>query len=211
MGPLCHNWSMSELAELWKEALPEIRNGVTGTGVWNALNACKPLVVEDGVLVIGVDPKDRQLMGHLGGAAVRRAIESEMNARLKQKISVRVIDGVAQSDWERMKRRDEEAHRLQTAARAKMRAEATARSTWDTVYEQLGRAFAAVPNKALPHNRAKFLIDAIEIVVEARQNITDTDELTERNFARCIERVAQYSEASPTLVALEVLRQTGEV
>ena len=63
---------MSNVVELWKEALPEIRDGVTGVGVWTALNACKPIVLEDGTLVLALGHDDSELIGQvLLGTAMR--------------------------------------------------------------------------------------------------------------------------------------------
>ena len=203
--------SMSKMLEMWKEALPEIRNAVTGKNIWSALNSCRPVAIEDGTLVIGLDLKDRELLGHLDASSVRRVIETEMSSRMGSPLTVRIIDGITDADWARHKRRDQEAERLREEARVKMRAEQSARSTWDTVYEQLARTFAAVTNKALPQNRARFLDEAIKVVAEARRDITDRDDLSERNFARCIDRVAQYSEAPAIIIAHMVLQRTEEI
>lgn len=202
---------MSKLLDVWKEALPEIRNAVTGKNIWSALNSCRPVAIENGTLVIGLDLKDRELLGHLDASSVRRVIENEMSSRMGSPLTVRVIDGITDADWARHKRRDQEAERLREEARVKMRAEQSARSTWDTVYEQLARTFAAVTNKALPQNRAKFLEEAIKVVADARKDITDRDDLSERNFARCIDRVAQYSEAPAIVIAHMVLQRTEEI
>jgi hypothetical protein len=202
---------MADLAEIWKEVLPGIRQEVTGVGVWAALNACKPIAVEDGVLVMGLPHGDTELSGHLRMPQIKRLVESAFSERLGSPVALRVIEGVSQSDWETVKRRDSEARRLQDIALNKMRAELAAKSNWEHVYEQLGRRYAAVSNKSLPQNRARFFEEAVAIVAEARQNQATYDELAERNFARCIERLSQYSEVPSTLVAIQVLKAAGEL
>jgi vacuolar-type H+-ATPase subunit H len=86
-----------------------------------------------------------------------------------------------------------------------------ARTSWDQVYEQLSRRWSAVGNKSLPQNRARFFEEAIEIVAEARKEMQSSDDMSERNFARCLERVAQYVEMPSTLVATLVLQRAGEL
>jgi len=86
-----------------------------------------------------------------------------------------------------------------------------AKSSWETVYEQLSRRYAAVSNKTLPQNRARFYEEAVELIAQARKEQTNFDDMGERNFARCLERVAQYSEVPSTLVAAEILRRVGEM
>lgn len=202
---------MSAVAEAWKSNLPEMRNGVTGRAVWAALNAALPIVLEGQTLVIGLAYQDRELAGHLDSPAVRRVVEAEMGKSLGNSLTMRVIIGTSNADWEAVKRKDAEGERLREEQRAKLRAELTAKSTWDGVYEQLSRSYSSIPNKALPQNRARFLAEAIGIVADSRKEIEDRDDLTERNFSRCLERVAQYSEVPVSLVALLVLQRAGEV
>ncbi|HRF60392.1 MAG TPA: hypothetical protein PLH94_10845 [Fimbriimonadaceae bacterium] len=62
----------------------------------------------------------------------------------------------------------------------------------------------------MPQNRAKFFIEAVEYIADARSRITTDDDLSERNYARCLERVSQYTELPSVLVALKVLEAMGE-
>ena len=197
--------SMAELTELWAKVLPEIRNGVTGVGVWTALNSAKPLAFEEGSFVLGIDQNTSELAGHLKMPQTRVLIEKMMGEQLGAAVTLRVITGTLQSDWEREKRRDSEARRLQQEAINRQRAEVEARSSWETIYDQLSRKYAAVPNKSLPQNRANFFREAIDLLVEARQAMPIKDDLAERNYARCIERISQYSEVPSVLVALAVV------
>jgi hypothetical protein len=202
---------MSGVAETWAEALPEIRKGVTGVGVWTALNTCRPIAIEGGVLVLGVPGQETELAGHLRMPQTRKLIELEFGRRTNQQVELRVIEGTDQEAWERAKRRDAEARRLQDAAMQRARAEVSARTNWDTVYENLSRKYAATPNKSVPMNRAKFYKEAVDYLGQCRKDQAERDDLAERNFARCIERLAQYAEVPSTIVGLDVLQAAGEV
>ncbi len=202
---------MAQVAEVWAEALPEIRKGVTGVGVWTALNTCRPITVESNVLVLGVPSQETELAGHLRMPQTRKLIESEFGRRFQQTVELRVIEGTAPDDWERTKRRDQEARRLQEAAMDRARAEVSARTNWDSVYETLSRKFAATSNKSVPQNRANFYVDAVDYLAQCRKDQSNRDDLGERNFARCVERLAQYAEVPSTLVAVDVLRKAGEL
>lgn len=199
------------MAEVWAEALPVVRNGVTGVGVWTALNSCVPLAIENGFIVLGLGSQEFELAGHLRIPQTKKLIENEVSQRIGSPVSLRVVEGVTPEAWERAKRRDEEARRLQDAAQAKLRAEISARTNWESVYESLSRRYAAISNKSLPTNRARFFDEAIAILAEARQNQESHDELAERNFARCIERVATYTELPSALVAHYALKAAGEL
>jgi len=202
---------MAELAEIWSEALPNVKEGVTGVGVWTALNNAKPIALENGTLVLGLPHELGELSGHLKLPATKRLIENNMSELTLQQVTLRVIDGITQADWEVEKRRDAEKARLNEQSMAKMRAEMSARSNWEGIYEQLGRRFASVANKSLPQNRARFYEEAVSLVAEARREMQAYDELAERNFARCIERLAHYAEVPSTIVGLDVLRRAAEL
>lgn len=202
---------MPELVEVWSEALPTIRNNLTGVGVWTALNLAKPIVLEENTLVIGLPHSEMELSGHLKMAATKRMVEVTVGQILQRQINLRVIDGTDFSDWEVEKRRDAEKKRLTEQSMAKLRAELTSRSNWESLYEQLSRKFAAVPNKSLPQNKARFFEEAVSLLAEAREAQKEWDELGERNFARCIERLSQYSDVPSTIVASMVLQKAGEL
>lgn len=199
---------MSDLAAVWSELLPEIKRNVTGVGVWTALNACRPVIVEDGTVILGLPSGETELAGHLRLAQTRRAIEDALTKGLGQSVTLRVIDGTSEQDWEIEKKRDAEKRRLQEVALARHRAELAAGVSWEGVYEQISRKFAATPNRSLPQNRAKFFLEAVDIIVEALLEAPITDEMAERNYARCLERVAQYTELPSVLVALKVLEKS---
>ncbi len=158
---------------------------------------------------MGLPHEASELSGHLKLANTKSLIERSMSTRLGEAVTLRVIDGTTLPDWETVKRRDVESQRLQDQALARARAEVDARSSWESVYEQIGRKFAMTANKSMPQNRAAFYREAVEIMVEARRNQESHDDLSERNYARCLERIAQYSEVPSVLVALDVLAKTG--
>ena len=104
--------------------------------------------------------------------------------------------------------RDAEKRRLLEQALARERAQVAAGASWEGVYEQLSRRYAETPNRSLPQYRAKYFLDAVNLIVEALQNTPINDELAERNYARCLERVSQYSEIPSALVAVKVLEKS---
>ena len=202
---------MPDVGEIWREILPKVREGVTGVGVWTALNSCSPVALDDNVFVIGMPLGESELAGHLKIMSTKRLIENYASEKLGHSVTVRVIDGNREEDWEAQKRRDVQARKLQEQSMQKMRTELAAKTSWDSVFEQLSRRFASVTNKSLPQNRARFFIEAVEIVAEARRSQESWDELGERNFARCLERVAQYSEVPSAIVAMYVLQKAQEL
>ncbi len=202
---------MAEAVAIWQEALPIIRNGVTGVGVWAALNSCVPVAYDENVFVLGFAADTGELSGHLKIPSTKRLIETTISKLLAVPVTARLIEGTTVGDWEHTKRRDVERRRLQENELTKMRAEMSAKTSWDSVYEQLSRRYAAVNNKSMPQNRARFFEEAVAIVAEARQGMSTYDEQGERNFARCLERIAQYTDIPSAIVGMYVLQRAGEI
>lgn len=201
---------MQDVTSVWAEIMPQVKNAVTGVGLWTALNQSKAITYEDGQFVIGIPHESSDLGGHLRMQQTRTLIERYLNDHYNKQVTLRVVDGVTAADWEIIKRKDEEAKRLQMAAIEKAQAEIKARSSWDSVYDQISRINADTPNKSLPQNRARFFERAMDMLLEALKSHPVNDDLAERNFARCIERVAQYSEMPSVMVAHILLqRQKG--
>ena len=198
---------MHDIAAVWQTALPEIRDSVTGVGVWTALNACVPVALEDGMLVLGVPHSANELAGHLKLPAARKAIEDVVRKHLGSSVIVRVIAGIDEEDWRNAKEGDEVKKRLAEQALERAKLEITARSSWEGLYDKLSRKYAETPNRSLPQNRAKFFLEAVDIISDALIETPITDDLAERNFARCIERIAQYCEIPSALVATKVLEK----
>ncbi len=202
---------MAEVAELWPKILPQVKAGVTGIGVWTALSSAVPIALEDGVLVVGVPPGQSELGGHLRMPATSRLIEQTASAASGSPIKLRVIDGTTQSEWDLTKRRDAERRRMQEADMVKMKAELETKTSWEAVYEKISREFAGVANRSLPQNRGRFFDAAVSIVADARRQQTNFDDVNERSFARCLERISQYTEIPSAYVAFEVLKRAEEI
>ena len=196
---------MVDVAAVWKDALPKIRESVSGVGVWAALNAAIPIAYESGEFVIGLPPEESQLAGHLRVAQTRRTLDTLVSRALESQASVRIISGTSERDWEMEKRRDDERRRLQEAALNRERARQKSTSSWEDLYVQLGRSFSQIQNRTLPQNRAQYLIDSTNLLAAALAETPVTDDASERSYARCIERVAQHADVPSTFVAMRVL------
>ena len=183
---------MAQVAELWEKAVPEVRQGVTGIGIWTALKTAVPIALEDDVFVLGVPHESAELGGHLRMASTSRQIEMAVTKYNGKPTKIRIIDGIEMHDWEVAKRRDIERRRMQEAEIEKAKSELLIRNSWESVYERISREYAAIPNRSLPQNRARFYDAACSIVSEARKEQTQHDDSNEHNFARRIDRVAQY-------------------
>lgn len=195
---------VADIKQLWAEILPEVKDGVTGVGVWTALNQAIPVCLDENQFVMGLPSESGDLAGHLRLNQTKTLIEKLSATKLGQPIILRVIDGSSMQDWENVKRRDAEAKRLQEQAMARQRVEIQSRSSWDTVYDQISRKNSTMGLRSLPQNRAKFTVECLDLMVQSLKAMPITDDLAERNYARCIERIAQYAELPSTYIAMMI-------
>lgn len=200
---------MSDLQAAWDSVLPEMRKLVTGRNIWVALNSSKPLTMDEDTLVVGVPITDAKLASYLRQPQTERAIEDQMSEALGKRIRVRIIDGDTLEDWEMIKRSDKEKRKLQDAAHVRAKTEQKARSSWESVFDGLQRVYASYENRSLPQIRAEILVQCVDLVASAIDKGAPTDDQGARNFARCIERVATYTEVPSALIALLILQQKG--
>jgi hypothetical protein len=200
---------MSDMVQIWGTVMPIVKNEVTGVGIWSALNQSQAVAFEDNQFVIGLPHESSELAGHLKLQNNRILIERRLSEHTGKQITLRVIEGILASDWELTKRKDSEAKRLQEAAINRARVEMEARSSWDTIYEQLSRNWAGLQNKSLPQYRVRFFDESCKLIVESLKTMKIEDDVSERNYARCLERIAQYTDIPSVLVALEIHRRTS--
>jgi hypothetical protein len=193
--------------DAWNASLEDIKKQVTGTGVWNALNVAIPITLEeDGTFVLGVVEKEVESRGHLTQANTRRVMEQELGKKLGRRVEVAVIDGITINHWESLKRRREEFLRLEREAAEKAREKAGKTSAWDTIYEQMGREFGELQGKAMPQVRARFMLWCVDLVAAHLHGSQHSDD-DERNFSRCVDRIAAYADANHTYIAAMILER----
>ncbi|GMV36457.1 MAG: hypothetical protein AMXMBFR61_09650 [Fimbriimonadales bacterium] len=200
---------MTNLAGAWRVALPKVKTAVTGRTLWQALDVVVPITMEDNLVVLGVPPQHSNLVGHLRSTPCKRAIEQNLSDALKKAIQVEIIGGDTIADWELIKTKAEHVKDLQEKEYQRSAASKARQEAWESSYEQLSRINAAVPNKALPQNRARLLIDGLNVIVAAAREQGELDDLGERNMARLIERLAGYADVPAPVVAYMVLERLG--
>jgi hypothetical protein len=74
----------------------------------------------------------------------------------------------------------------------------------------MAREFGSLSNKGLPQVRAQFLLRCVDLCVsEIKAGRMSEDD--HRNFARCLERIAAYTEMPATYAATMILEKTGSI
>lgn len=194
-----------EMLEAWSLIREKVKQQVTGRTLYRALDALMPVTIEGETVVLGLPHADYQLAGHLNAPNVRRWIEQYLAEAYGFQPNVVIIEGTTLADWQLHLRKQEELKKLAEQTARKQTQTTRAYTTWETLYEQVGRKFAETPGRSLAINRARYLREVIQMVKEALQKLPLESEQDERQLNRVIERIATNAEVPATLVAWSIL------
>jgi hypothetical protein len=197
-----------ELEAVWSNVRERVKERVTGRSLYQALDLLTPIVMESETLVLGVPSEHALLASHLNTPTVRRWMELFLEEAYGFRPQIVIIEGTTLQDWHLYQRKQAELHRLTETSMRKQAQETRAYTSWEGVYEQVGRAFAATPSRSLATSRARYLQEALQIVREAMQHLPLDDELDERQLNRIIERIATNVDAPAALIAWLLLYPT---
>jgi hypothetical protein len=201
-----------EAQRLWRGALEKVKVRLVVPGVWRAMEAARPLLVEGDTLVLGFPAS----VAHEGGLLrdtknsniIERALEEEAGRPLR----LRFIEGDTLEDWQAYQRRDAEAAAMQKAAQERRRRESSVEQGWDAISERLIRRYAEMPMRQLPQMQALYLEEAVSILTEAARRLLgeNATEVDHRSFARVLDKVADRAQVPAAFVAWLVRQKSGE-
>ncbi len=194
-----------DMLQVWQTIREEVKRQVTGRTLYRALDVLTLVTIEGDTAVLGLPHEHYQLIGHVSAPNVKKLLEQELSSAYGTPLQVLFIEGTTQQDWQLHLRKQEELKRLSEQTARKQATVERAYTTWDTLYEQVGRKFAETPARSLALNRARYMAQAIEMVREALTRLPLETEHDERQLNRVIERIASNAEVPPTMVAWLVL------
>jgi hypothetical protein len=185
-----------------------VKDRVNNRSLWIALEAASGVTIEGDTLIIGLAYENINQTGHLNTPEHRNAMENAASELAGRPLRIRLIEGNTLEDWEDTKRRDARVAAKREATYARRDAEAASTESWDGVFEYAARAFSALPSKALPQSRARYLTDMLYVLADTADQLlgSQPDETAERQYARVLDRVAINAEVPAALVAMEVER-----
>ncbi len=201
-----------DIEQIWKGTLEKIKVRLVMPGVWRAMEAARPLVIENGILVLGFPASRSHEGGLLKDSKTNNIIERALEEEAGQPLRLRTIEGETLDDWQTAKLRDEQATALQRAAAEKRRREQSADQGWDGIIERLTRQYADMPMRQLPQMQAIYLDEAIRLLADAARRLLGDSpaEADQRSFARALDRVADRTQVPAAIVAYLVRQKAAE-
>lgn len=202
-----------DLNALWRHVVDQAKARTTLPALWRALEAAKPITVDltTNEFVLGLGSGDMHQAGFITEGRTKNQLEQILESATHRKLTILVIPGESEADYEAHKAAQLEGQRLQQQTRQQIQATVEAGGTWEAVAEQLVRRWAALPNKALPSVQGPFLEEAIGILVEARGRLMPEkpSELDERGYSRALDRISERIAVPPAMIAYLVHKEGG--
>ncbi len=179
------------VAALWKHIADQMKNQEMRPSLWHALEAARPLTIENDEFVIGFAGEAAPQAGILNENRYRNMMEQLLEAATRRRLRLRYISGDTLQDWDAEKARVAEAARLQEQSRQKIQLEQQAGTSWEAVTENLIRQWGELPGRSFASVQGRFLETAIAGLVEAYGRLMPAKptEADERTYSRALERI----------------------
>lgn len=196
------------LTTLWANCVERLKDRINNRSFWEALENCRPITIENDVLVLGMEEAKYNLATYIQQPGNMQATLEVVQTLFNQPLKIRIIEGTTLADWEATKERDARVAAMHQAHTERHIAQAATIEGWDGVYEYIARLYVQTPLRALPQGKARYLSDALYVLAEAMDRLypEEPDEMTERSLARILDRIASAADVPAALVAFELER-----
>lgn len=201
--------------DLWHDTVNEVKKRFMQPSFWQALETVIPITIEGQLFVVGLPAAAGHYAGYLTGSENRNRLERiivELTGGIP--LTLRMIEGTDETDWEEIKKRELAATNAQQARLTRFDpaqpGAASRPATWESLFERIYAMFSRAQGHNLPQGRVKYLLQIIPILSEQSRKIMDASRFdadrNERALARIIEKIASLVEVPAAVVALELYR-----
>jgi len=195
-----------DLSALWNQVIEIAKKRIIQTSLWQALEASKPITIEDGKLIVGLPSAMIHFSSYITSSENRHRLNTIIYELTGQNIQIRVIEGTEQADWELVKKREAIAQAAQDARQAQIDREARLEASWESLSETIYEMYSRMPLKQLPQNRAKYLRQVIPLISKEMDRLMvgpdAENEKNQRALARVLEKAATLADVPGTVVAM---------
>ena len=193
---------------VWNLVAPIAERVALAPAFFRALERAVPIALDGSVLVIGLDSTvDGALQGALNSSDNLNILHKAFRdvTGLADGI-VRVIEGTTAADWANAQARDAASREM--AARQQARARPSASSAgWDQAIDAVSALWQQCESRTSPVAKARFVLAAIDHIVEIVGTEGLTTEADTRSLQRAVERIASCAQIDAVYVAGEVLKR----
>jgi hypothetical protein len=201
--------------DLWHDVVNEVKKRFMQPSFWQALETVIPITIEGTTFVAGLPAAAGHYAGYLTGSENRNKLEriiQELTGGTR--LTLRMIEGTDESDWEALKQRDVAAANARQAMADRFAQPVGAAGgrplTWESLLERLYASFSRAQGHNLPQGRVTYLMQILPVLSEGSRKIMDANrhdgDRNERALARILDKIAGLVEVPAAVVALELYR-----
>lgn len=199
----------AEAKKVWLEAVERVKDVTLAPTLWRALEMGHGVTLEDENFIVGFTPSDSPMSSYLTNSDHRVTIEKSLSDIIKKPVRLKIIEGTTEADYAAHKQRELVAEKTRLAAQDRKYVERAAERKWDAVAEQCSRKYANTPLRQLPHIRAQYMFEAVQIISDAMDQIHPDgklDEISHRAMGRVVDKVATLADVPGAIVGAELIR-----
>lgn len=202
-------WSVvMDCQVVWNLVAPIAKRVALAPAFFRALERAVPIALDGSVLVIGLDSTvDGSLQGALNSSDNLKILHKAFRdvTGLADGI-VRVIEGTTAADWANAQARDAASREMAARQQAKARPSASS-AGWDQAIDAVSALWQQCESRTSPVAKARFVLAAIDHIVEIVGTEGLTTEADTRSLQRAVERIASCAQIDAVYVAGEVLKR----
>lgn len=199
------------LSQYWNACVDQLKDRINNRSFWEALEVTAAILIDNGVLVVGMDPENIARSTSITQVTTMHVVQSVIKEVFGQPLQVIIIEGSTPADYEHHKEREARLANIKQQALNRRPVPVTATTaggSWEAVYEQMSRLFSQMPYRSLPQGKARYANEALYILMDAMETLypNPPDESAERSLARVLERISNASEIPSPVLAFELER-----
>jgi hypothetical protein len=198
-----------QVHQIWLQAAERVKDRVIAPTLYRAVELGHGITIEDGLFVLGFSGADMPMAGHLRSSQHLAIVEQSISEIVGTRLRLKIIEGTTMEDYLAQKRLQQSRDTAQVFVDEQRAKDRAVSQEWETVTEQITRAYAKMQQRQFAQIRGKFLMWAFETINDAvnKFNYTDeSDDVHKRALARLFEKLATIMEVSSTMLAYEFLR-----
>jgi len=199
----------AEARKVWLEAVERVKDVTLAPTLWRALEMGQGVMLEDEYFIVGFPPSDSPMSSYLTNSDHKVTIEKALSNIIGKPVQLKIIEGTTEADYAAHKHREMVAEKTRIAAQNRKYVERAAERKWDAIAEQCSRKYANTPLRQLPHIRAQYMFEAVQLISDAIDQIHPDgklDEISHRAIGRVVDKVATLADVPGAVVGAELIR-----
>ncbi len=179
--------------------------------VADAMAEATPIVMDGDNFIVGMEARHISMAPALSGGIAKNTIENILRGAAGRPIHFEAIEGKTIEDWNKIKESREKAQTAVIAMAERKVSEHHVEDVMNQIVSEIRQQISQVTDRVLPQVRAGLILQIAESLSDAQEMLFEgaaESHAGRRAMSRVIDRVANYIDVEPMLLAIEIERHT---